>query len=128
MTGGVMLSPLLRFVGGFYLAAYILRHGAARMEAAPGWKLDRTGQVAGENNTLAALLDLGVGNGNSREQRPRVGMFRCAVEFVAVGQLNDFAQVHDRDTICYMAYHAKVVRDEEIGQVEALLQALQQVE
>src|SRR5579859_1591586 len=67
VAGGVMLPSFLRLENGFDLTAYILRHRAARMEATAGRKLDGAWQIAGEDDALAALLDLRVRNRNSRE-------------------------------------------------------------
>src|SRR5216683_406307 len=62
MTRRVMLSPLFRLKDGFNFPADILRHGTACMKAATGGYVDRAGQVAGKNDTLATLLDLRVGD------------------------------------------------------------------
>src|SRR5579872_5432073 len=128
MTGGVMFPSLFGLENGFYLAADVLGHRAARVETTAGRNLDGTWQVVRKDDTLAILFNAWVGNRDSREQRPRVRVFGRTVEFVTVGQFDDLAQVHDRDAICYMAHDAQVMRDKQIGQVELLLQALQQVE
>ena len=55
-------------------------------------------------------------------------MARVGVDLVAVGQLHDLAQVHDRHTVADVLDDPQVVRDEEVGQAELLLQVLQQVD
>ena len=55
-------------------------------------------------------------------------MARLAVERLGVDELDDAPEVHDRDAVRDLADHREVVRDEDVGQVELALQALQQVE
>ena len=55
-------------------------------------------------------------------------MKRAREQRFAVGLLDDHAEIHHRHLIAHMADDAEVVRDEEIGQPERLLQALHQVE
>ena len=62
MTRRIMLSPLFRLKDGFNFTANVLSHGTACMKATPGGYVDRAGQVAGKNDTLATLLDLRVGD------------------------------------------------------------------
>ena len=55
-------------------------------------------------------------------------MRRVLVKLVAVGELDQLAQVHDGDPLAEMADHAQVVGDEEVGQAELVAQVLQQVD
>ena len=55
-------------------------------------------------------------------------MFGGVIERLGISQLHDFAHIHHGHLVADMLDHAKVVRDKEIGQVELLLQVLQEVE
>ena len=46
----------------------------------------------------------------------------------AGADLDDLAEVHDRDAVGHVAHDGHVVADEQIGQVEPLLQIEQQVQ
>ena len=69
-----------------------------------------------------------VGDRDRRHERLRVRVARVAEELLAVGQLDDAAQVHHRDAIADVLDHAHVVGDEEVGQPELALEVLEQVE
>ena len=55
-------------------------------------------------------------------------MERVVVELVGRRDLDDRAEVHDRDPVGDVADDREVVRDEEVREVELLLQALEQVD
>ena len=50
------------------------------------------------------------------------------VERLRVADLDDAAEVHDRDPVGDLADHREVVRDEDVGEVELALEVLEQVE
>src|SRR5919197_3723780 len=113
---------------GVDLGADLLRLPAPRVEATAARWVDRRRHVAGEDDPLALCLDCRVGNRHGGEESLTVRVQRPLVEINAVGELNDLSQIHHRDTVADMAYHGKVVRDEEVGQLEAILQLLEQVD
>ena len=49
-------------------------------------------------------------------------------QFLGIGGLDDTAQVHHRDTVRDVFHHGEVVRNEDIGQPEPVLQIAQQVQ
>ena len=111
---------------------YVARPGnhaiAARVKvAALGW-IARAGHVARQNDALAPFLDHGVGNGDGRKQRLRVGMQGVLVEFFAGCQLHDLAEVHHCHAVADVPDHGEVVRNEEVGQMELALQLFEQVD
>ncbi len=55
-------------------------------------------------------------------------MQRPVVERLLVGDLDQLAQIHHRDAVADVLHHGEVVGDEQIGEAEALLQILQQVD
>ena len=50
------------------------------------------------------------------------GWHRSRVEVVGGRGLDDLAEVHDRDAVGDVAHDGEVVRDEEVGQAELVLQ------
>src|SRR5579863_2943280 len=98
------------------------------MKAAPRRRIDRRRNVARQDDALAALLDRRIRNRNCREQRLRIRMEGIDVEFLAVGNLDELADVHDRDAGRDMTHDREIVCDEEVGQPELLLEFLQQVD
>ena len=71
--------------------------------------IDRAWQIARKDDTLAALLNARIGNGNRREQRFGLRMFGREIQLIAISQFYDFAQVHHCDTIGHVAHNAQVV-------------------
>ena len=65
--------------------------------------------------------------GHRGQQRDRVGVHRGVVDRVPLAELDDLAEVHDRDPVADVAHHRQVVGDEDVGEVELGLQVLQQV-
>ena len=55
-------------------------------------------------------------------------MLRVVEDRVGVAVLDDVPEVHDRDPVRDVPDDAEVVRDEEVGEVEVLLEALEQVQ
>ena len=51
-----------------------------------------------------------------------------SIDGVAVGQLHQVAQIHHRNTVGNILHDVQVVGDEHIGQVQLLLQILQQID
>jgi hypothetical protein len=51
-----------------------------------------------------------------------------AVELLGRGHLHQLSQVHDRDPVRYVPHHRQVVRDENVGQSQVILQVVQQVD
>src|SRR4051794_37704205 len=75
-------------------AAAVHRERAAGVEPTAGRRVDRAGDLAGQDDPLARPLDLGIGYRHRREQRPGVRVERQAVQCVALADLDDLAEVH----------------------------------
>src|SRR5579864_9641056 len=84
--GGIPLHVLAEVAGGEVVAELLLqrrldlgarrRHAgdrAARVEAAPRWRVDRRRDLAGQLDQPAATLNPGIRNRDGRQQRFRVG-------------------------------------------------------
>ena len=76
----------------------------------------------------ARALQHRVRNRNRGEEGTGVRVSRPAIELTSRRHLDDLAQVHHRDPVGDVLNDRQVVRDEEIGQVELGLQALEQVD
>jgi len=51
---------------------------------------------------------------------------RRGVETIAVTDFNDLAEIHHGDAVAQVMNHRKIMRDEEVGQLELVLQVFQQ--
>ena len=110
------------------LAAHGHRMRAARVEAAAARRAHHAGHFAAQDLARALALDHRVGHRHRRQQRLRVRMPRFAEQRVAVGDLDDAAQVHHRHAVADVAHHREVVRDEQVRQMQPLLQLHQHVD
>ncbi|MNC94506.1 hypothetical protein D3C83_113780 [compost metagenome] len=71
--------------------AFLRCDRTARMELAAPWRIDRTRQVALQDDTLTLGFNLRIRNRNGRKKRPSIRMARIIIELAAFRQLNDFA-------------------------------------
>lgn len=55
-------------------------------------------------------------------------MLRVFEKGTGLGQLDDFPRIHHRDAVADVADDAEIVRDEEIGEAELLLQIGEQID
>ena len=111
---------------GLHLVAEFLAVGAARMEAAPRRRVDRARHISLQDDPL--LLTIRIRDRNRREKRPGIGVLGIPVNRLAIGDLHDFAQVHDRYAVADVFDHPKIVRDEKIGEVHLLLELLEKID
>ena len=94
----------------------------------PDGRIDRRRNVAGQHDAFAPFLKPGSGIGIAESSACVYGCSGLLVERVAVGELDDLADVHHGDAGRDVPHDREVVRDEEIGQSELLLQILEQVD
>src|SRR3954451_15608080 len=125
VAGGLVAADL-RLEQRLLHGADLLVLPAARVEAARGRRRRRAGHVAAEDLPLAARAR--PRDRYRRQQRAGVGVARVRVERVALGQLDDLAEVHDADAVAHVADDGEVVRDEYDRQAELALQVAKQVE
>ena len=100
---------------------------AAGTEAAAGGRVDGRGDVTGEADALAALRLVAVGLGDGGQKGVGVGVTRAAVDGVAVADLDDLAEVHDRDALREVPHDGQVVGDEEERDAQLLLDLLRRL-
>ena len=96
------------------------------MEAAPGGRVDRARHVTAQNDPL--LLEAGVRLGHRRQQRLGIGVLRPQEQVGAVADFDDLAEIHHGDAVTDVLDDGDVVRDEQIGEAELLLQIAQEVD
>src|SRR5919107_4689208 len=113
-AGGLVVLFLLAFETRLVVGAVILGAWAAGVERAALGRVRGRRHVSGEDHALALALPLRVGEGDSREQRGRVGMARLAVESRPVGDLHDLAEVHYGDPVRDVFDHGEVVGYEDV--------------
>ena len=85
-------------------------------------------QLALDQARRAGLFDSGIGNRRGIKQDFGIGMQRLAIKRIAVCDFHHAAEIHHHDPHRDVADHGEVVRDEQIGKPEPLLQILQQVD
>src|SRR6266480_4864110 len=100
---------------------------ATGVEAAAARRAGGVGHVAFDGGTATVALDGRVGHRDDREQRLRVGVLRIRVQRVAVGDLDELAEVHDRDPRAHVPDDAQVMADEDVGEVVLVLQPAHQL-
>src|SRR5215204_1960600 len=131
LGAGTNLGPdlvPLRLESGLVVGAVVLGAGAAGVERAALRGVGGGRYVAGEDHAPPLAFLVGVGDGDSGEQRGGVGVARLVVERASVGELHDLAEVHNGDAVGDVLYHGEVVGDKDVGQVELFLQVLQEVD
>ena len=71
------------FLGdGAELVADFLGMGTSGREGAAGWRMEGAGHFSLQHDAGARLFDVGIGDGDGREERLRVGMQGIFVEFI----------------------------------------------
>ncbi len=114
--------------GGISSAHRLLHLRASRAEHASRGRVDRAGQVALQQDALPRPLGSRVGQWHGGGQSVGVRMQRRTVDLLRVGDLHDPAEVHHSDPVGDVAHDGQVVRDEDVGQPELVLQVLEQVD
>jgi hypothetical protein len=92
----------------------------AMTESRAQGRIDRRRDIAREHDVVATLR--GIRFRDSREQGLGVGVTRGLVNSRSVSGLDDFAEVHDSDTIRDVLHDSEVVSNEEIRELTFLLE------
>src|SRR5215218_9721506 len=100
------------------------RLGAARVEAAPGRRIERIGDLAGDLD--APRPPEGVGNRGN--EGARVGMAGTGEDRLPWPGLDDAAEIHHGDAVAHVLDDAEVVADHDVGQPEGVLELEQEID
>ena len=117
-------APVMQ--NGFIAAADRLGVFAARVEATAGRRIDRVGRIARDRRLLRTVVR--IHRRHRGEQRSGVWMVRLAEHGIGWADLGDLAEIHHHHAVRHEADHVEVVRDEDVGQPELVLEVEQQVE
>ena len=98
------------------------------MEAAAARRIDRARDVPLEHDPLALRSQIRIRDRDRREQRLGVRHDRPRVELLGRRELDDLAEVHHGDPVAHVADDSEVVRDEDVGELELVLQVVEQVQ
>src|SRR5256884_331479 len=98
------------------------------MEDTPARRIERARHFAAQHDPLTLGFERRIGDGHGREQRLRVRVQRRVVERLAVGDLDDLAEVHDGHAVGDVAHDREVVGDEQVRETELRLEVFQQVD
>ena len=86
------------------------------------------GTITLENLAVTGLDAMRIGKRHGIQQGAGIGMSRLAIHRLRLAQLDHVAQVHHSNAIADVLNNRKVMRDEQIGQIEFFLQILQQID
>src|SRR5690606_33409768 len=114
-----MVRRELAKLGRLDVAKAALGDGAARMEGAPGWRLERARHVADEDQPL--FLSSRVRHRRRAQERLSVGMTWRAIERGRRRLFHDSPEVHHRDPMAEVFDDGEIVGDEEIREPHLLL-------
>ena len=98
------------------------------MEVAGARWVDRVRHVPFEHERLAPAAEVRVGDRHGGEQRARVRVLRRGVEVAPLRDLDGLPEIHHHHAVRDVADDVEVVRDEDVGEPELLLQVLQEIE
>ena len=98
---------------------------AAGVAALPAFG-ERVAELAAGGLALLHLARIRDRDGG--QERLRVGVLGSRVDLLGRADLDELAAVHDGDAVAHRADDGEVVRDEQVGEPEVVLQVLQQVE
>ena len=116
-----MPGPMLDH-GRHHFGTNRFRDRAARSKPAAGRRIKRARGFTLQRQPLAHLLHSRIRNRHRGNEITRVGMQRLGEQLVGRSDLRDPAEVEDDDAIRDVTHDREIVRDEEIGEAEALLQ------
>src|SRR5690242_16409244 len=119
MTSHKMLRLHLSQWRGLCRAPWCGRRTAGS-EAATRGRIDRTGDLAAENDAPAGFSHLGYRDG--RDQCIGIGMQWAEKQRLGWCRLHHLSQVQHVDSVRDVPDHGKIMCDEKIGQAQTLLQ------
>ena len=97
---------------GLFLGAIGPRDWAPRVESATRWRICRTRHIALKNDSVP--LSARLWNGNRRNQRLGIRMFRVFRDRPRFADFDELAEVHHADAVADVGDNAEIVSNEEI--------------
>ena len=91
-------------------------------------RIERARNLTLENLTLALRCNLSARHRDGGKERLRVRVQRIGIEPLLWRNLDDLAEVHDRNPVADVADDGEIVRDEKIGQPQARTELIEQVD
>src|SRR5699024_10390674 len=88
----------------------------------------RAGKIPRENDAFSCAFYMGVGYGDRRQQRLRVGVLRVVEDLVDVTELDELSEIHHGDAISEVPDDGEIVGDEEVRDAELRLELVEQVD
>jgi hypothetical protein len=101
---------------------------ATGVESATGGGIERSGNLSLEQETPPGALGGRIGDRRRRQESVGVRVERFSEEGIRGSHLDNLAQIHDSDSITDVSHHRQIVGYEEIGESEAGLELVEQVE
>ena len=117
-----------RLQGGDGLGAARLGIYASGMEGAAGWRVERGGRIAREEDAGAGGFTLGIGDGDGADQGAGVGMERMFEDARSGPDFDDPAEIHDGDALGNMFDNREVVGNEDERQAHLAREACEEVD
>ena len=119
-SGGPAGSPARATSGGSSVAqmSCAFQHRVRNRQPDGGLIGLGTSPVSSTRSRWRCSRRCGSGHRHRGHQRHRVRVPRLRVQLVPVGDLDDLAEVHDRDPVGDVPHHRQVVRDDHVGQPE----------
>jgi len=114
------------FEGGLLGTTDIFCIETARVKPTPWRRIDGAGNIPLQNNPF--LFHGWVRSWGGRQQGLGIGVQRAPIEFIAIGEFHDFAQVHNGYPVTDVFYNAQVVGYEQVCQVKLFLQVLKKID
>ena len=102
--------------------------GSAAWKWQPGGRIDRARHVAGQDHPLAAPCAAPSGSARPRAAPRCRGAAASRTALRLSVSLDDAAEIHHRHAVADVLDHREVVRDEQVGEPELVLQVHQQVD
>ena len=103
-----------------------LRNRTAWMKGTASRRMNRRRHIARQKNPLSFRIRVHFRHGGN--QRLRVRMLRRADDFLRLGRLHDFAQIHHQHAMADVLHHRQIVRDKQIRQAALLLQIAKKID
>src|SRR5216683_8156123 len=109
-------------------AATADRFRAARMKRTARWRIRRTRRLAAQRGVDARVFRRRIGNRYGGEKRAGIRVLGTRVKLLRRRELDHLAEIHDGHAIGDLPHDAEIMRDEEVGEREALLEILEEID